>query len=263
MKKRQSPIKHRVRTYARKGNLIESYIRGSGTRKPRKKLYSKVDEKQQLAKIVLKKPKDLVKNEYLILPNGPAKDGTDWREGMSMASSWSGVQARIEELKKRGWDGGKVLAEIKGQEEDKDKGFRIISSWGKQPPESKIKGFQYPVNRQVIAEELKKHPRKKTKLVWMSPETYLKQMPSPDIRYTNADDCPSYEGYNKELVTKYQRDIFKSVNTKNIKLPPLRLFRGKYKNEGRQHDRHRAKGAYLATVKKVPVIIIEYVGVED
>jgi len=43
----------------------------------------------------------------------------------------------------------------------------------------------------------------------------------------------------------------------------LRLFRGKYRNEGRQHDRHRAKASYLAAVKKVPVIIIEYVGVEN
>lgn len=254
---RKHPVRHRVRSHVRDGKLVSSYMRGSGT-----KTYSKKFEKEQLAKVILNVPEGVVKNEYLILPNGPSKDGTDWRKGMSMASSWSGTQARISDLKKRGWDGGKILAPIIEQEDESSKGFRVIGSWGKQPKVDRRKEFHYPVNRELMRHYLRPESKKRKKLVWVSPENYLKKLPSPSPYYDNADNCPVHvlgsepRGYNKETIKKYQSDIFKLGK---VKLPPLRLIKTKDGNSFAMHDRYRAKAAYLSAVKKVPVIVIELV----
>jgi hypothetical protein len=253
-KKRKSPIRHKVNNHVRSGTRVNSYLRGQGTKKQNPFSQKRKVEQKQFTKILTIPMKDIKADQFLLVPHGPSTYGKDWREGLMQATSWSGVQRNVEILKEKGYKSGKILAPF-SEQEGRDVGFRVISSWGKQPPKPKTKGFQYPVDKKILADELKKHPRKITKLVWMSPETYLKQLPSPDPSYTNAEECPSNEGYNRQTIDKHKHDIFKLGK---VKLPPLRLFKSSIgKNWFREGDRHRAKAAYLSTVKKVPVVVIE------
>jgi hypothetical protein len=252
--KRKSPVRHRVKSHTRKNVLVRPYVRGHGNKNQKTFISKRKIEQKQFSKILPVPMKDIKADQFLLVPHGPSTDGKDWREGLMQATSWSGVQRNVEILKEKGYKSGKILAPF-SEQEGRDVGFRVISSWGKQPPKSKTKGFQYPVDKKILSDELKEHPRKKAKLVWMSPETYLKQLVSPSSDFKNADECPSHIGYNRTVIDKYKHDIFKLGE---VKLPPLRLFKsGKGENWFRKGDRHRAKAAYLATVKKVPVVVIE------
>jgi hypothetical protein len=104
--------------------------------------------------------------------------------------------------------------------------------------------------------------KKRTRLVMMSPSTFLKQCPTPEIfkndqKYKNANDCPIDRGYNKEKIDFYKAKLLRKEPLDVLELDNTRKKQINSKWAG--HDgRHRAKAAHLLTIKRIPVLVTDW-----
>ena len=116
--------------------------------------------------------------------------------------------------------------------------------------------LQYPIDSVYSNPNLYVDNRtgKNLKIVWMSPEKFLKQCTSPNYfnKDSNENAFTAKEGYNREIVDNYK----KIMQTHSEDIPALLLD---YTDKGRSglpahNGRHRAKAALELGIKKVPVV---------